>query len=113
MKIVKKSQAEVFKAGDECTVFEYPMEYKDINGAVAKINGRYPSKGITVNEISRELGYVINGQGKITIDNKEIQLNKGDLICIDPGEKFYWEGNMELFIPCTPAWTPEQHKFIE
>ena len=113
MKIVKKGEAEIFKNSDKCIVFEYSMGYKDINGAVAKINGRYLDKGTTVNEISRELGYVINGKGKIVINGQELQLNEGDLICIDPGEKFYWEGDMELFIPCAPAWSPKQHKFIK
>jgi hypothetical protein len=37
----------------------------------------------------------------------------GDLVLIEPGEKYFWEGNMDLFIPCSPAWYPEQHKLID
>jgi len=29
------------------------------------------------------------------------------------GEKYFWEGEMEMFMPCTPAWYPEQHKEIK
>lgn len=113
MKIIKKNQAQEFKGSGTCVVFEYPMGYEDINGAVAKISGRYPDKGFTVNEVCRELGYVISGSGKIVINKSEFLLQIGDLVSIDPGEKFYWQGNMELFLPCTPAWSQEQHKFID
>lgn len=113
MKIIKKIQAHEFKGSDQCVVFEYQAPYKDINGSLAKINGRYPEKGCAINQICRELGYVINGQGKIVIKDKEILLSKGDLVFIDPLEKFYWQGNLELFLVCAPTWTPKQHKFIE
>ena len=43
MKIVKIDQAKIFNAAN-CVVLEYPLEYPDINGSVAKISGRYPEK---------------------------------------------------------------------
>lgn len=113
MKIVKKGEAKLFKGSETCDVFEYQMGYKDIDGVVVKLSGRYPGKGAAVNEICRELGYVIEGHGLLSIDGKELLLNEGDVVCIDPGEKFYWEGIMTLFLPCAPAWYPDQHKFVE
>jgi len=32
---------------------------------------------------------------------------------IEPGEKYYWEGKMTMFMPCVPAWYAEQHKEVE
>ena len=113
MKIVKKGEAKLFKGSDTCLVFEYKLGYKDIDGVVVKLSGRYPDKGAAVNEICRELGYVIEGRGLVVINGNDFLLSEGDVVCIDPGEKFYWDGNMTLFLPCTPAWYPEQHKFIE
>jgi mannose-6-phosphate isomerase-like protein (cupin superfamily) len=113
MKIIRKCEAQVFRANDACLIYEYPMGYEDINGAVAKIAGRYPSAGSTVNEVCRELGYVIEGAGKVVINGRQLPIQEGDLVAIDPGEKFYWEGDMVLFLPCTPAWDPKQHKFIK
>ena len=49
MKIVNKNQVEVFKNSDVCTAIEYPLEDKDINGAIIELSGRYPSKGRVVN----------------------------------------------------------------
>jgi quercetin dioxygenase-like cupin family protein len=47
------------------------------------------------------------------IEGKEINLKAGDLILIEPGEKFFWDGSMTLFIPCVPAWHPEQYRKVE
>ncbi len=112
MKIVKIDQVKIFNAAN-CVVLEYPLEYPDINGSVAKISGRYPENGFAVNEVCRELGYVINGKGSIGTEDQELELGEGDLVAIEPGEKFYWQGNFTLFLPCAPAWNPGQHKFID
>jgi len=112
MKVVHKNQTNEFKNSETCTAIEYPLNDKDINGAVVKLNGRYPSQGRVVNEKCKELGYVISGAGKIIIEDEEIILSEGDLVLIEPGEKYYWEGNMTMFMPCTPAWYAEQHKEV-
>ena len=112
MKIISKSQRVEFKHGESCTACEYLINDNDINAAVIKLSGRYPEKGLAMNEISKEMAYVISGSGKVSIDNTEFNVIQGDLVFVNPGEKFYWEGNMELFMPCVPAWNPEQYKII-
>ena len=113
MKIIKKYQRKEFKNGEFCVAFEYPTNDRDINGAVIELSGRYPQTGWAINEICKEMAYVISGSGKLVVEDKEYELNTGDLALINPGEKFYWQGNMEIFMPCAPPWTPEQYKIIE
>lgn len=113
MKIIYKNQTKEFKNSSTCTAIEYPLNDPTINGAVIIINGRYPEKGKAYNEVSKEMVYVIKGSGKVVVENKEIILNEGDLVLIEPNEKFYWNGNMTLFMPCTPAWNPSQYKEVE
>src|SRR4030042_3009590 len=113
MKVVERSQTKEFKNSEVCTAIEYPLGDKDINGAVIELNGRYPDSGRAVNAKCKEMAYVINGSGRVVVEDEEIQLNQGDLILIDAGERYFWEGNMTLFMPCTPAWYPEQHKQVE
>jgi mannose-6-phosphate isomerase class I len=113
MKIVKLEKAEKFNNSDKCEVLEYPLEDADINCATAKITGRYPEKGYCVNEQCKELIYVIEGYGTLNKKEESISFKKGDVILIDKGEIYFWDGNCEIVMPCTPAWYPEQHKLIE
>ena len=112
MKIVTKGQAKSFKNGKCCEAMEYQMGDKDINGTVIKLAGRYPETGEVVNNICKEMAYVIKGSGKVVVESKQFDISAGDLILVEPGEKYYWEGKMVMFVPCAPAWYPEQHKEV-
>ena len=113
MKIIHKNQTETLKNSDTCTAIEYPLGDKDINGAVVELKGRYPDKGRVVNLKCKELAYIIKGSGRVVVEGKEVELNEGDLILLKPGEKYFWEGELVMFVPCVPAWYPEQHKEVE
>ena len=114
MKAVQSEDAKTVEVSSTCTAIEYPLNDKDINAAVIKISGRYPSKGRTMNEECKELAYVMNGTGKLTVESKTIDLRKGTMVLILPGERFHWEGKeLEMFMPCTPAWYPRQHKEVK
>ena len=113
MKLINKEETSKYKNSNNCIATEYPMNDKDINIAIIDITGRYPTKGRVVNNKCKEIVYVIKGKGKVFVDNKEISLEKGDMILIEPKEKYYWDGNFTLFVPCTPAWYPEQHEEVD
>jgi len=110
MKVIHKSQTEKFKNSELCMATEYPLGDKDINGAVIELTGRYPEKGRVVNLRCKELTYVISGSGKVVVEGKEINLQEGDLVLVEPGERYFWDGNMTMFVFCVPAWYPDQHK---
>ena len=113
MKLVKFAQSKLLNVTANTTAREYPEGDLDIWGAVIEINGRYPEKGRTVNLECKELVYFLEGEGKLVVEDKEIEVRKGDQVVIEPGEKFYWQGKLKMFMPCTPAWHPEQHKQVE
>mgnify|MGYP001558260081 FL=1 len=113
MKIVHQNETKEFKNSDQCVAIEYPMNDKDINAAVGKITGRYPDSNRVVNTKCKELAYVISGSGKVVVEDKEYLLNVGDVVLIEPGERYYWEGHFDVFMPCTPAWYSEQHQEVE
>lgn len=113
MKIIRKNQTKEYKNSNVCTALEYPLGDKDINGAVIKLNGRYPDKNKVVNLKCKELAYIIRGSGKVIIGSTATDVQEGDLVMIEAGEPYYWEGNLEMFVPCTPAWYPQQHKEVE
>jgi mannose-6-phosphate isomerase-like protein (cupin superfamily) len=114
MRFSARSTAKKFVASRECTVWEYQLGSSKVNGSVAEVNGRYPTKGWAVNEECDELVYVISGSGKILMPDKETDIQPGDTAIIEAGEKFAWQGDeLAIFIPCMPAWRPEQHKVID
>ena len=113
MKRAEIEDANVVDVTDACKAVEYPLDDADINAVAIKINGRYPNKGRTVNKVCKELVYVLSGTGQVAVEGEVINLKKGSVVLIEPGERFYWEGNsLEMFMPCTPAWYPEQHKRV-
>lgn len=113
MKIVRQNQANRFENSPSCTAIEYSLDDKDMNMAIVELDGRYPNEGRAVNLKCKEIAYIIQGSGSITIEGNETELNQGDMLLIEPGEKYFWTGKMKMAMPCTPAWTPEQHKEIE
>lgn len=110
---VEKNNRNTFNNSDVCTAQEYPLNDPDINAVVIELSGRYPDSGRTINEKCKELVYVIRGSGILVCEGTRVDLSEGDVVLINPGERFYWEGDMDLFMPCTPAWYPEQHKEVE
>lgn len=113
MKIVKLEEANKFENSERCKGIEYQLNDKDINFAIAEINGRYPDKGYCANEECKELIYVIEGKGTLNTKKEMIEFKKGDVLLIDKEEVYYWEGSFTIIMPCTPAWYPEQHKMID
>ena len=113
MKIVRQSERKEYQNSKTCKAFEYPLGDSDINGALIEIVGRYPEKGWAVNTKCKEMAYIIKGCGQLFLFDRDFSLDSGDLILIEPGEKYYFEGTITMFVPRTPAWYPEQHKLVE
>lgn len=110
MKIVKRSQATEINNSDTCQVVEYPFDEKDINGSVISVKGRYPESGFVMNEVCKEVVYIISGSGSLKVNETTVDFAAGDSLFVDKGEKYYWQGSFTSYMACTPAFYPEQHK---
>jgi mannose-6-phosphate isomerase-like protein (cupin superfamily) len=115
MNSIQKSNANSFSNGPTCTGYEYSFGDKDMNIAVVTVNGRYPETGYVMNEVCKEVGYVLSGRGSISVVGGDMRnLETGDAVMIQPGEKFFWQGDsLEMLMPCSPAFYPEQYKIVE
>lgn len=114
MKELQSESSEVVNLTDTCQAIEYPLGDEDINVAIIKLNGRYPKEGRTVNKVCKEMAYVAGGRGVLVVEGERVDLTQGTVVLIEPGERFFWIGeNLEMFMPCTPAWYPEQHKEVD
>lgn len=113
MKYVAVGDAERFENGQTCTVLEYGGD-ADLSGAIAEINGRYPASGWSFNTAVKEMVLVLSGEGKIVTRNDEKPLAKDTMVLLDINEQYYFEGSsLRIFMPTTPAWTPDQYRIIE
>lgn len=112
MNVARKKQATRI-VRETMTAYEYPLMDKTLHGAVIELNGRYPEKGRVVNEECTEIGFVIKGAGKLVIEGEEIVFGEGDQLLIRPGQRYYWDASATMFMPCAPAWRPEQHKEVD
>ncbi len=114
MKIIKSENAVRGKNSEKCKTLEYSFEDKDIDLGVEIITGRYPESGYCKNLVSKELIYVLEGDGTLCFETENIQFSVGDAILIDKDEKYYYNTNYcKVSMTCTPAWTQEQHILVQ
>lgn len=113
MEYVKQQESIRHSNSSNCVIHEYPMQNSEMNIAVAEITGRYPEQGYAINHKCSAMGYILKGSGKLITESAEVSLSEGDVVYIPHGEKYYWEGNMSIVIPATPAWYPEQYEILD
>lgn len=114
MKYINLEDIKNIRKNNGCEFAEYPLNDKDIDGALIKIHGRYPSEGKAKNTVCKELVYVVDGVGLLYAMDQKINLKKDMVILIDKNEEYIWEGdNLKLFVTCDPNWHVEQHEEIK
>lgn len=113
MKIIRSNEAVEGSNSDKCVTIEYSFGDKDLDLGIAIITGRYPESGFCVNLISKELIYVLEGDGELCFNDKTIKFKQGDAILIENNEKYYWNTSYcKVSMSCSPAWNSEQHKLV-
>jgi mannose-6-phosphate isomerase-like protein (cupin superfamily) len=108
--IIKKEVRIRLENSKSCVAYEYPSDDKDMNTAFMDINGRYPDDGLVTNKVAREMIFVTEGEGRILIDGEEQRLGEGDVVLIQPNQRYFFEGRLKFVSTCAPAWYPEQHE---
>lgn len=112
MKYISQSQRTTVRTSDATTAVEYDTGSTTINAAVINIAGRYPANGWASNSASTSLIYIIAGHGSAIVDSQEVLLYKDDQLLIDVGEKYVFEGHLQILYAATPAWTREQAEHL-
>jgi len=105
---VKKSNVQVFQK-PTCTIYEYGGT-KNLDLAVAEIKDKYPEKGWARNKEVDETYFIISGSGRFYFENETFDITEGDLVLIEKGRWYRFEGNAKIVIACSPAWSVEQYE---
>lgn len=100
-----------FKNSETCEGIAYVAENAPLDLSVIRISGRYPERGWAVNETVHEIVLVRQGSGNLALKDAELQsLCEGDVAVVSPGQRFAWQGEMELVMACSPQFTANQYK---
>lgn len=105
---VKKQDTKVFER-PTCVVYEYGGT-ANLNLAVAEIKERYPERGWARNKEVDETYFILEGRGKVIVEKEEFEVEKDDLVLIEKGKWYRFEGSARVAIACGPTWTPEQYE---
>lgn len=107
--LIRKSERDS-KGDDIVSVYEYPFGNKDLDVAVAEINGLYPKEGFVINRDVDMIYYIISGDAEITVENKKYDVHEGDSLFIKKGNKYRINGkNLKAVLSSSPAWNPDQY----
>ena len=50
---------------------------------------------------------VLEGNGSFFLDDVEVEVEKGDMISIEPNTRIYYKGKLKMVLITTPSWKPE------
>lgn len=104
-----------FKNSNLCFGKEFkPEGTEKIDVAKISIRGRFPEKGWGYLEESHEMAVIIRGKGFLmTKDGEKLELDEGDVVYVEPQKRFCWAGDMDMIVPCGPAFVPDKHHLEE
>lgn len=89
-----------------------PSPRGDQSVAIVTMDGVYPEKGWSINEVCTETMYILEGQMTLWCDDQQYELHEGDLFVIEPGHRYRCEGKVKSVDLITPAWDKKQNKII-
>ncbi|HEY1835783.1 MAG TPA: cupin domain-containing protein [Candidatus Saccharimonadales bacterium] len=115
MKKWSDEEGEEFRNSDKCYGREYVPGSGTIDVAKISIRGEYPGGGkYGYLEEAHEMAVVVHGKGYIeTKKGEHYDLQEGDVVYVEPMERFRWGGNMDMIVPCGPAFDPSKYKIEE
>lgn len=111
--LYRKSDAKNFSIpGGTTGVLYPPSPNSDQSIARIQVDGVYPKKGHSINEICTETLYVLSGPLEIEYHNQWFKLNERDVFVILPFHKYRTKGKGEAFVFITPSWDPKQNHIV-
>jgi len=112
--LYKKKDAKKFVIPGETKGLLYPSSpKKDQTIASIKINGKYPKKGYSINDLSMETIYLLEGFFTIEADKKIFEIEPGDIFMVFPKVKYKIKGKGKAMVFISPAWEKNKNKIIE
>lgn len=114
MKLWRDKDGEEFVNSDVCFGKSFSASIGAIDVAKISIRGNYPATGWGYNEEAHEMAVITRGSGWVQIKGSERQeLTAGDVVYLPPIERFRWGGDMDMIVPCGPAFDANKYHLEE
>ncbi len=98
---IRRDPAEVKPWAETCGQIRPLIEEKD--GAAAEVHHlEITDAKLHYHERTDEIYYVIGGQGRMSLDGKEIELREGVVVYVPRGVKHKAWGNLKVLVVCIP-----------
>ena len=81
--------------------------------AVVQMDGHYPEKGWSLNDVCTETIYLQEGTFTIEAGSETYTLNPGDQLMILPGTKYRISGSGTAAVLISPSWDSNQNHIVE
>jgi hypothetical protein len=115
MKKWSNEEGEEFHNSDVCFGKDYAPGSGTVDVAEISIRSEFPTgnKYGYLKE-AHEMAVDVRGEGYIeTKEGERHDLREGDVVYVEPLERFRWGGDMDLIVICGPAFDPSKHKIEE
>jgi len=100
-KFIRRDAADVKPWVETCGLIRPLLEEKD--GAAAEVHHlEITDAKMHYHERTDEIYYVIAGQGRMSLDDAEIELHKGVVVYVPRGVKHRAWGKLEVLVTCIP-----------
>jgi len=97
-----------------CTTQEFKFKNKNLNFALARINGRYPEVGQALNLKCDMVYYCLAGQGTVSLTGRKKKIKPGQALLVGKNKKYYVIGKkLAVLIISNPVWDKRQYRTIK
>jgi hypothetical protein len=112
--LIKRGDARVHQNSSNCTVREHDHPIPNLSYAEAKITGRYPEKGRSLNVQCDTIFIGLSGVGIIHTEIGDYTIEPHDTCFVERCLAYWIEGSdLELGVSNFPRWNPEQYRVID
>lgn len=110
MKLWHDQDGKDFANSEVCFGRGYKTGTDKIDVAKISIRGDYPEAGWSYNESAHEMAVITRGNGWVqTKGDQKCELTTGDVVYLPPMERFRWGGDMDMIVPCGPAFDASKY----
>lgn len=94
--IIKNSEKRIKEKNDNFTVYDYKVGSLQTGLNLYEIHGRMPEKNYMITRKTDRVFMVVEGVGISYVDGIARTIEKGDVVLVTMGAKFYFEGYLSL-----------------